>query len=233
MTAEVFLNGLPGCARSRQSNRPVLFLQCQRILAIPSKRGEYGPVEFLIESEAATLVAAPDVRTWFGNRDRTLLLVAACGIANRPLSGVRMWCSVLAHTSDASATACFHACSDRRRWTTSVPSAQDLPEIWKFLGSAGGELVNGHKSPHIEGQRLVSGYHRSAYTGRDWSATTLSYNRKTKSVLRMFLNESGSYLSTVLAVAAVHAFCCFKQRAESNEFIYRRSRTVLQACFSP
>lgn len=34
---------------------PALFLQCQRILAIPSKRSEHGPVEFLTESEAAAL----------------------------------------------------------------------------------------------------------------------------------------------------------------------------------
>ncbi|WP_198399499.1 tyrosine-type recombinase/integrase, partial [Caballeronia calidae] len=57
-------------------SEPALFLQCQRILAIPSKRCEHGPVEFLTESEAAALVEAPDVRTWIGNRDRTLLLVA-------------------------------------------------------------------------------------------------------------------------------------------------------------
>ena len=45
-------------------SEPALFLQCQRILAIPSKRCEHGPVEFLTESEAAALVGAPDVRTW-------------------------------------------------------------------------------------------------------------------------------------------------------------------------
>ncbi len=55
---------------------PALGLQCQRILAIPSKCCEHGPVEFLTEDEAAALVAAPDARTLIGDRDRTLLLVA-------------------------------------------------------------------------------------------------------------------------------------------------------------
>jgi integrase/recombinase XerD len=71
-------------------SEPALFLQCQRILAIPSKRCEHGPVEFLTESEAAALVRAPDVRTWIGNRDRTLLLVAVqTGLRNSELTALR------------------------------------------------------------------------------------------------------------------------------------------------
>ncbi|KJK13716.1 integrase [Burkholderiaceae bacterium 16] len=71
-------------------SEPALFLQCQRILAIPSKRCEHGPVEFLTEGEAAALVAAPDVRTWIGNRDRTLLLVAVqTGLRNSELTSLR------------------------------------------------------------------------------------------------------------------------------------------------
>jgi integrase/recombinase XerD len=44
-------------------SEPALALQCQRVLAIPSKRYERGPVEFLTEEEAAALVAAPDPAT--------------------------------------------------------------------------------------------------------------------------------------------------------------------------
>lgn len=71
-------------------NEPALGLQCQRILAIPSKRCAHGPVEFLTEEEAAALVAAPDARTWIGNRDRTLLLVAVqTGLRNSELTSLR------------------------------------------------------------------------------------------------------------------------------------------------
>jgi len=71
-------------------SEPALGLQCQRILAIPSKRCEHGPVEFLTEVEAEALVAAPDTRTWIGNRDRTLLLVAVqTGLRNCELTALR------------------------------------------------------------------------------------------------------------------------------------------------
>jgi integrase/recombinase XerD len=71
-------------------SEPALGLQCQRILAIPAKRCEHGPVEFLTEEEAAALVAAPDAHTWIGNRDRTLLLVAVqTGLRNSELISLR------------------------------------------------------------------------------------------------------------------------------------------------
>ena len=55
-------------------SEPALALHCQRILAIPSKRYERRPVEFITEEESNALVAAPDPTTWIGRRDRTLLL---------------------------------------------------------------------------------------------------------------------------------------------------------------
>ncbi len=55
---------------------PALALQCQRVLAIPVKRYERGPVVFLSQEEIAALIAAPDLRNWIGRRDRTLLLLA-------------------------------------------------------------------------------------------------------------------------------------------------------------
>lgn len=71
-------------------SEPALGLQCQRILAIPSKRCEHSPVEFLTEEEASALVAAPDARTWIGRRDRTLLLVAVqTGLRNSELTSLR------------------------------------------------------------------------------------------------------------------------------------------------
>ena len=71
-------------------NEPAFALQCQRILAIPAKRYERTQVEFLTEEEAAALVAAPDLETWIGRRDRALLLVAIqTGLRNSELTQLK------------------------------------------------------------------------------------------------------------------------------------------------
>jgi site-specific recombinase XerD len=44
-------------------------------LAIPSKRYDKHPIDFLHHDEAEALLNAPDQASWFGRRDRTLLLV--------------------------------------------------------------------------------------------------------------------------------------------------------------
>lgn len=69
---------------------PAWSLHCQRILAIPAKRFERGPVAFLTEDETRALVAAPTADTWIGRRDRTLLLVAVqTGLRNSELTSLR------------------------------------------------------------------------------------------------------------------------------------------------
>jgi integrase/recombinase XerD len=55
---------------------PAHALHCQRILAVPNKRHERRPVEFLNRGEIDALLASPNRSTWIGRRDRTLLLVA-------------------------------------------------------------------------------------------------------------------------------------------------------------
>ena len=69
---------------------PACSLQCQRVLAISTKRHERRPVEFLTEGETATLVAAPDLGTWIGRRDRAVLLVATqTGLRNSEIRSLR------------------------------------------------------------------------------------------------------------------------------------------------
>jgi integrase/recombinase XerD len=48
----------------------------QRVLAIPSKRYVRRPICFLTPVEIDALLAAPDLNTWSGRRDRSLLLLA-------------------------------------------------------------------------------------------------------------------------------------------------------------
>ncbi len=54
---------------------PAHALRCQRILAVPNKRHERRPIEFLNREEIDALLAVPNPSTWIGRRDRTLLLV--------------------------------------------------------------------------------------------------------------------------------------------------------------
>jgi integrase/recombinase XerD len=55
---------------------PAHALHCQRVLAMPNKRHERRPIEFLNREEMDALLAIPNLSTWVGRRDRTLLLVA-------------------------------------------------------------------------------------------------------------------------------------------------------------
>jgi integrase/recombinase XerD len=71
-------------------NEPAHAIQCQRVLAIPFKRYERAPLEFLTEEEAAALLEAPNPETWIGRRDRTLLLVALqTGLRNSEIASLR------------------------------------------------------------------------------------------------------------------------------------------------
>lgn len=48
----------------------------QQILAIPHKKHEYPVVQFLTSDEIDALLAMPDITTWIGRRDYTLILLA-------------------------------------------------------------------------------------------------------------------------------------------------------------
>jgi integrase len=50
--------------------------RCRRILAIPVKRHERRPIAYLTRDEIDAVLAAPDISTWIGRRDRALLLLA-------------------------------------------------------------------------------------------------------------------------------------------------------------
>jgi site-specific recombinase XerD len=62
----------------------------ERVLAIPSKRYERAPIAYLTRAESEALLAAPDLSTWLGRRDRTLLSVALqTGLRVSELIGLR------------------------------------------------------------------------------------------------------------------------------------------------
>jgi integrase/recombinase XerD len=71
-------------------SEPAYAQLCYQILAIPSKRFERRPIEFLTRKEISALLDAPDKATWGGRRDRTLLLTAIqTGLRVSELIGLR------------------------------------------------------------------------------------------------------------------------------------------------
>jgi site-specific recombinase XerD len=79
-------------------NEPSLSALCQRVLAMPSKRFIRRQVEFLTEAEAKALLDAPDLDSWIGRRDRTLLLIALqTGLRVSELAGLRQQDVILGH----------------------------------------------------------------------------------------------------------------------------------------
>jgi site-specific recombinase XerD len=53
---------------------PTVLDSIQRVLAIPRKRFDRAPVDYLSRDEVTALLDAPDVTTWSGHRDRVMLL---------------------------------------------------------------------------------------------------------------------------------------------------------------
>ena len=62
----------------------------QCVLAMPSKRYVRRPIDYLTPHEVDALLAAPDLTTWLGRRDRALLLLAVrTGLRASELLGLR------------------------------------------------------------------------------------------------------------------------------------------------
>ena len=106
---------------------PAHALICQRVLAIPSKRFDKRPLEFLDRTEIEALLAAPDPSTWTGRRDQTLLCVAIqTGLRVSELIGLR-WEDV---TLDGGAHLRCVGKGRKHRATPLRRDAQNLLRAW-------------------------------------------------------------------------------------------------------
>lgn len=56
-------------------NEPGLLHHCQQVLALPAKRYVKPELSYLERNEIEALLAAPNLATWYGRRDRTILHV--------------------------------------------------------------------------------------------------------------------------------------------------------------
>jgi len=118
-TRNVRLSAFRAFFRYVALEEPAYALHCQRVLAIPGKRSERRPIEFLTEDEGLALVATPDPSTWIGRRDRTLLLLALqTGLRSAELTALRNSDIVLG-------TGAHVRCYGKGRRTRCLPSSSN------------------------------------------------------------------------------------------------------------
>jgi len=127
---------------------PAHALLCQRILAMPSKRHERRPIEFLNREEIDALLAATDSSSWIGRRDRTMLLLTTqTGLRVSELIGLTCQDVVLgtgAHVH-CQGKGRKHRCTPLRPETAKMLDAwlrqrRGSPEDPLFLSTRGGRL---------------------------------------------------------------------------------------------
>jgi site-specific recombinase XerD len=127
---------------------PAHALLCQQILAMPTKRHERRPVEFLTREESQAILSAPDLSRWVGRRDRTMLLLAVqTGLRVSELIGLRCEDLVLgtgAHVH-CEGKGRKHRCTPLRPETVKVLEAwlrerRGRPEDPLFVSTRGGKL---------------------------------------------------------------------------------------------
>ena len=172
---------------------PQFVHHCQRVLSIPVKKFEKRTVTYLNPAEMAALLSAPDTTTWFGRRDRTLLVVALqTGLRVSELTG-------LSHGDIVLGTGAHVRCMGKGRKERSTPLRKDSVDalrIWLkeqpgnggdpvFVSSRGGPLSRDAV------ERIVRKYAISASV----TLASLKEKRVTPHVLRhsaaMSLLQSG------------------------------------------
>jgi integrase/recombinase XerD len=219
------LSALHGFFRYVALNEPALSLHCQRILAIPAKRYERGPVAFLTEEEATAVVSAPNTATWIGRRDRTLLLVAVqTGLRNSEITALRR--------QDVELAAGAHVrCLGKGRKTRATPLRPDVAAVLKtwlsqqpgvpadpvFPSSRGGplsadavqRLVTRHTATARRACPSLNGKTVTPHTLRHAAAMALLQRGVDLSVIALWLGHE----STETTEVYLHADMRLKERA--------------------
>jgi integrase/recombinase XerD len=178
---------------------PALGLQCQRVLAMPAKRHERKSVEFLTAKESGALLAAPDSKTWLGQRDRALLLLALqTGLRNTEITSLRRLDVELGRGAHV-------RCLGKGRKSRCTPLRPDVVKVLRaWIGQQAGEpgdpvfpSSRGGRLSADALQRLVSKYVRKAQK----ACPSLARKKVTPHTLRhaaaMALLQSGVDISVI------------------------------------
>ncbi len=124
-TRNLRLTAIRGLFAYIASREPALVLTCQRVLAIPVKRTKKRMVDYLEPVESSALLAAPDLSTWIGRRDRCLLVVALqTGLRVSELIGLKLKDVHMAREPDAYVHVCGKGQKEIR-----VPLRSDSLEV--------------------------------------------------------------------------------------------------------
>jgi integrase/recombinase XerD len=119
----VRLAGIHSLFRYVALHAPEYSAIAQRVLAMPSKRYQRRPIAYLTEGEIEALLAAPNLKTWIGRRDRALLLLAAqTGLRAAEILGLR--CENVVLGSNA-----YVQCLGKGRKTRNTPLRKDTVAV--------------------------------------------------------------------------------------------------------
>ena len=224
-TRNTRLAAVRGFFRYISFTEPAYALHCQRVLAIPAKRYERRPVEFLTEVEATALVDAPDCAKWIGRRDRTILLVALqTGLRNSEITSIR-------HQDVELGTGAHVRCLGKGRKTRCTPLRPDVaqalaawlsessgtPDAPVFSSSRGGplspdalqRLVAKHTMTASQTCPSLAGRRVTPHTLRHAAAMSLLRHGVDLSVIALWLGHE----STETTQIYLHADMELKERA--------------------
>jgi integrase/recombinase XerD len=129
-------------------NEPAHLMVAQRVLAVPSKRFDRRPIDFLTSSEVDALLSAPNQETRSGRRDFALMLTAIrTGLRVSELTGLRCQDAVLGAGAHV-------RCQGKGRKERATPLGKETVDILKRWvrernGEPGDPLF-----PNAHGKRL-------------------------------------------------------------------------------
>ncbi len=163
------------------------------MLAIPGKRFDRKLVNFLIRSEVEALLAAPDLNTWGGQRDQTLLLLAI-------QTGLRVSELIGLNCEDIILEKGYHVrCKGKGRKERCIPLRAEIIDATRLWLPERNGKSNDPLFPNARGRRLsrdgVEYLLRKHVTQAEKICPSLKKKRVTPHVLRhttaMDLLESG------------------------------------------
>jgi len=119
------------------ANEPQLLLHCQRVLAMPSKRHQKRVIDFLTRDEIEAVIAAPDLATWHGRRDRAILVLTL-------QTGLRVTELITLSCSDITLGAGAHVrCMGKGRKERATPIRKDSVKVLRgWLAERHGKMTD-------------------------------------------------------------------------------------------